>query len=67
MGILLIILGIIGWVVSVNGWFIVPVILYKGLIIGGIAWLLICLLFNIIIHRKATKTFNKHFNDFGNW
>lgn len=57
MAIVLIILGILGWIVDVNSWFIVPEIVYKGLIIGGAVWLVIALLCHILVTNEISKRF----------
>lgn len=57
MAIVLIILGVLAWIVDVNSWFIVPEIVYKGLIVGGAAWLVFALLFNVFVTHNITKKF----------
>lgn len=55
MGIILIILGALGWIININGWFAVPVLLYKGLIVGGIVWQVIVILIHIITMNKFDR------------
>lgn len=59
MSILLIILGAIGWVVNINGWFIVPTILYKGLIICGLIGFIVAILIHVVTVNKINNKFNK--------
>ena len=63
MSILLVIIGFIGWIVSVNGWFIIPTILWKGCLVVGLVILAIQFLVSVFIGNKVKS----HFKHFDKW
>ena len=55
MSILLIILGAVGWVLNINGLLIVPPVLYYGLIIAGVVWILIVTVIDMHVSSKISN------------
>lgn len=48
MEIIILLLGVLGWIISINGWFIIPAVVYKGFMILGLVWIIIKLILIII-------------------
>ncbi len=61
MSILLVIIGIIGWIISVNGWFVVPTLLWKGCLLVGVIILAIQFLAYVVFSHKINKEFRHWF------
>lgn len=57
MAIVLILLGILGWIVDVNNLLVIPSIIYYGLIVVGVAVIIIQLLITLAGFINIKKKF----------
>ena len=57
MAIVLILLGILGWIIDANNLLVIPHVIYQGLIVAGVAGIIIQLLVTFAGFIKINKKF----------